>query len=171
MAAERKGDAMRDSDSAVIVAAGTAWPFYRLVGGYVCQPGRTFRNAGRMGFYSRRQVHGLAARIESILPSVQLSASEAARRSLSVDPVERRVGDIMSAALAEDRGNEVVQIVILSTLRDEDTLKFDPVLHEGPHAWTQNQRYVRVSALMRARTTDDLVDQASEDVLEAEDMA
>jgi hypothetical protein len=162
---------MRDSDTAVIVAAGTAWPFYRLVGGYVCQPGRTFRTAGRMGFYSRRQVHGLAARIERIVPSVELSAAEAARRSLSLDPDERRVGDIMSAALFEDRANEVVQIVVLSSLRDEETLKFDPVLHEGTHAWTQNQRYVRVGALMKARTTDDLVNQVSEDVLDAEDMA
>ena len=162
---------MRDHETAVIVAAGTAWPFYRLAGGYVCQPGRTFRNAGRLGFYSRRQVHGVAARIERILPSVELSPAEAARRSLSIDPLDRRIGDIITAALSEDRESEVVQVVVLSSFRDEDTLKFEPVLHEGTHAWTQNQRYVRVGALMRAKTTEDLVDQASDDILDAEDLS
>lgn len=160
---------MRDSETVVIVAAGTAWPFYRLCGGYVCQPGRSFQQAGRMGFYSRRQIHGAAARIERILPSVELSQAEAARLSLSLDPADRRVGDIMSAALSEARDDETVEIVVLSDIRDQETLKFEPIMHEGTHAWTQNQRYVRVGSLLAARTTDDLAGKITDDSL-AEDI-
>lgn len=147
---------MQDNDYVVVVAAGTAWGFYRLSGGYVCQPGRTFQNAGRMAFYSNRQVHGAAARIERVIPSVELSQAQAARRTLSLDPTERRVGDIMTAALSDLWSEREVQIVLLSPFHSEETVRFEPVVHRGAHAWTQNQRYARLDALMSARSTQDL---------------
>lgn len=147
---------VRDSENVVVVAAGSAWPFYRLCGAYVCQPGRTFQDAGRMAFYSNRQIFGVAARIERIVPSIELSQAEAARRSLSLDPAERRLGEIVAAALDDAWAERDAQVVVLSTYRSPDTVRFEPVVHRGPHAWTQNQRYARLGKLMSARSTDDL---------------
>lgn len=151
-----RGLPVRDLENVVVVAASSAWPFYRSVGGYVCQPERTFRDAGRMAFYSRRLVHGVAARIDRVVPRVALTDVETARRALSLDPLERRVGEIMMAAMSE--GDEVrdVEVVVLSPLHHPDTVEFDPLPHHGDHAWTMNQRYVRLSQLLAARTTLDL---------------
>jgi hypothetical protein len=116
-----------------------------------------------MAFYSNRQLHGVAARIERIIPSLELSQAEAARRSLSLDPAERRVGDIVTAALADAWAERVAQIVVLSTYRSPDTVRFEPIVHRGQHAWTQNQRYARLGQLMSARSTDDLTPMLADD--------
>jgi hypothetical protein len=157
------GCLVRDPEEVVVVAAGSAWPFYRSVGGYVCQPERTFRRAGRMAFYSRRLVHGAAARIERVVPRVALTEAETARRALSLDPVERRIGEIMMAAMAEPGDLRDVEVVVLSPLHHPDTIEFEPLPHHGEHAWTMNQRYVRLSDLLAASTTVDLSGRGDED--------
>jgi hypothetical protein len=146
---------VRDDDKVVIVAAGSAWPLYRLCGGYVCQPNRTFQDAGRMGFYSTRLIHGVAAKILEILPSVRLTYEEAARRTFSLNPAERRIGDIMSAALDDVWEESVQQVVVLSTAHEQATETFEAVVHNGANAWTMRQRYQSLDVLVSAKTTDD----------------
>lgn len=124
---------MRDSETVVIVAAGTAWLFYRMAAGYVCQPGRTFRNAGRMGFYSRRQVHGVAARIERILPSVELSSAEAARRGPKRGQVNTvGVGGHRDDLLQVDFGLSSEGSRDGRLLRPHDTLNGNESVHHVP---------------------------------------
>src|SRR6478735_7236363 len=65
-----------------VVAGSGAWPFYLATGAWVGQENRRFGDATRLGFYSGRQVHGLAPRIRHVVASVPLTAEDAATRAL-----------------------------------------------------------------------------------------
>ena len=97
------------------------------------------------------------------MPRVALTEVETARRALSLDPLDRRVGEIMMAAMAEGRDTSDVEVVVLSSLHDSDTVEFEPLPHHGDHAWTMNQRYVRLRELLSARSTQDLAGRADDD--------
>lgn len=77
-----------DQNKVVIVAAGSAWPLYLACSAYVCPVGRTFQDVGRLGFYSGRTIHGVAASIEHVEPS-----------GLSFSRVSRSLGTKGSAKL------------------------------------------------------------------------
>ena len=79
------------------------------------------------GFYSGRQVQGLAPRIREVVASVPLTAEDAATRALSADPVERRVGEALAAALHDGATAPRVSVVLLSPPDDPDTASFEPV--------------------------------------------
>ena len=146
-----------DQNKVVIVAAGSAWPLYLACSAYVCPVGRTFKDVGRLGFYSGRTIHGVAASIEHVEPSVLMSQAEAAKRALSLDPTQRRIGDAIVAALA--KGYDDVpsnQVLLLSGPDDDATITFVPIRHEGRNAWTMNRRYQSVASLTSATTTADL---------------
>ncbi len=139
-----------------VVAASGAWPFYRLTGAYVSQAQRGFQGASRLGFYSGGQIHGLVPRIEHVVASMPADAAHAARTALSADPVERRVGEALAAALHQGPVPHPVQVVLLSRPGDPATLTITPVAHPGGTAWTLFQRYVDLTRLQAAATTDDL---------------
>lgn len=145
-----------DTHKVIVVAAGTAWPFYRSTAAYVCQADKQFGDAGLMGFYSKRTIHGAAARIEQVVPVV-LSQANAARRALSLDPLEQRLGNVIAAALASAwKEGEPSTVVLLSALDEADTVTFNAVVHDAPAAWTMNRRYAWLEDLVKAKTTADL---------------
>lgn len=77
----------------------------------------------------------------------------------SGDPFGRRVGKIVSQELATEaspREHGVkYQVILLDPSAGFELTK--PVLHLGPSAWVQGQRYTRASALQsNPATTDDL---------------
>ena len=45
-------------ERACVVAGAGAWPFYLATSAWVGQENRRFGGAGRLGFYSGRQIHG-----------------------------------------------------------------------------------------------------------------
>jgi len=147
---------MPDEGKVCVVAASGAWPFYRLTGAYVSQAHRGFQGAVRLGFYSGRQIHGLVPRIEHVVSSVPADAAHAARLALSADPVERRVGETLAAALHQGPVPDPAQVVLLSRPGDPSTLTITPVTHPGATAWTLFQRYVDLPRLQAATTTGDL---------------
>ena len=150
------------SPDVAIVAAGNAWPFYRLTGAYVCQARRTFRNVRHLGFYSQRTIHGAIAAIEHIQDGVLLSQAEAARLALSLDPLEQRLGNVIAAALAAAwHEGERSKVMLLTTLDDPRTTTFPPIRHLGRAAWVMSQRYTSLDALQTAITTDDLTESAA----------
>ena len=115
------------SERVCVVAGAGAWPFYLATGAWVGQENRRFGNATRLGFYSGRQVQGLAPRIGHVVASVPLTPEEAATRTLSADPVERRVGEALAAALHDGGTAARVSVVLLSPPDDPETVSFDPV--------------------------------------------
>ncbi len=146
-----------DDNMVVIVAAGSAWPLYQTCDAYVCPVGRTFRDAGRLGFYSGRTIHGIAARIEHVEPSVEMSEATAAQLCLSLDPRERRVGEAVQAAVANGY-NDVPhnQVLLLSGPKSRATVTFTPIRHEGPHAFVMSKTYRPLADLLTATTTADI---------------
>ena len=139
-----------------VVAAAGAWPFYLATGAWVGQVNRGFRGATRLGFYSGRQVQGMAPRIRHVAASVPLTPEDAAGRAFSGDPVERRIGEALAAALHEGNPAPRVSVVLLSLPEDPDTATFDPVPHDGDAAWTMFQRFADLDQLRSAASTDDL---------------
>lgn len=148
---------MTQAEDVLVVAAGNAWPFYRLTSAYICQEGRSFRPVGRIAFYSSRTIHGLAAGIKSRSDHQLLTDGSAARLSLSLDPHERRLGNVITAALAGPwKQGERAQIFLLTVPTDPETMTFAAIPHNGKSAWTMGQRYAFSERLLSAKTTDDL---------------
>jgi hypothetical protein len=147
---------MADRERVCVVAGASAWPFYLATGAWVGQENRRFGDATRLGFYSGRQVQGMAPRIRHVVPSVPLTQEDAAGRALSGDPLERRVGEALAAALHDGNVAVRVCVVLLSTPDEPDTASFDPVPHEGDAAWTMFQRFADLDRLSAATSTDDL---------------
>ncbi len=147
----------------LVVAAGNAWPFYRLTHAYVCQAGRFFRPVRRMAFYSNKTIHGVAATIERELDDQILSDASAAHLSNSLDPVERRLGNTIAAALAGAwKEGERAKVLFLTGPEDLGTKTFPAIPHRGKTAWTMGQRYASLELLVAATTTDDLTREASD---------
>ncbi len=143
-------------ERACVVAGSGAWPFYLATSAWVGQENRRFGGAERLGFYSGREVHGKLPRIRHAVGSVPLSAEDAATRCLSADPVERRVGETLAAALHDGMTTPRVTVLLLSPPDDPETVTIGPVSHEGPAAWTMFQRVVDVDRLRAATTTAEL---------------
>jgi hypothetical protein len=139
-----------------IVAGAGAWPFYLATSAWVGQENRRFGDVTRLGFYSGRQVQGLAPLIREVVASVPLTPEDAARRALAGDPVERRVGETLAAALHDGLTTPRVSVVLLSAPDDPETASFEPVAHDGEAAWTMFQRFADLDRLRTATSTDDL---------------
>lgn len=139
-----------------VVAGVGAWPFYLATAAWVGQENRRFGDATRLGFYSGRQVQGLAPLIREVVTSVPLTAEDAATRALSADPVERRVGEALAAALHDGATAPRVSVVLLSPPDDADTASFEPVTHDSDTAWTMFQRFADLDRLRNATSTEDL---------------
>jgi hypothetical protein len=144
------------ADRVCVVAGAGAWPFYLATAAWVGQENRRFGDARRLGFYSGRQVQGLAPLIREVIPSVPLTAEDAATRTLSADPVERRVGEALAAALHDGATSPRVSVVLLSPADDPDTASFEPVTHDADVAWTLFQRFADLDRLRSATSTADL---------------
>ena len=150
---------MADGERVCVVAGASAWPFYLATGAWVGQENRRFGDATRLGFYSGRQIQAVLPRIRHVVASVPLTPEDAATRALSADPLDRRVGEALAAALHDGGTVARVAVVLLSRPDDDDTVTVEPVTHDGDAAWTLFQRFTDVDRLRRATTTDDLRDE------------
>jgi hypothetical protein len=147
---------MADGERVCVVAGASAWPFYLATAAWVGQENRRFGDATRLGFYSGRQIQGVLPRILHVAGSVPLTPDEAATRALSGDPVERRIGEALAAALHDGGTAARVEVVLLSRPDDDASVTVEPVTHAADAAWTLFQRFTDVDHLRRATTTDDL---------------
>jgi hypothetical protein len=139
-----------------VVAGSGAWPFYLATGAWVGQENRRFGDATRLGFYSGRHIQGLLPAIRHVVPSVPLTPEDAATRALAADPVQRRVGEALAAALGDGGTAPRVAVVLLSAPDDQDTVVIEPLTHDGDVAWTMFQRIIDVDRLRSATSTADL---------------
>jgi hypothetical protein len=139
-----------------VVAGAGAWPFYLATGAWVGPENRRFGDASRLGFYSGRHIQGLAPRVLHVAASLPLTHEDAATRALSGDPVERRLGEVLAAALHDGLTTPRVCVVLLSPPDDPDTASLEPVSHDADAAWTMFQRFVDLDRLRAARTTAEL---------------
>jgi len=143
-------------EDVVVVAARFAWDEYQGYPAYVCKVGRGFRAVEYMAFYSANQIYPLAPVILDICPAVTF---ERGRYS-------GKLGDIVGRFIGrQDRKEgETYQVVLLSAPDDPETQRLAAPIPNNLKsesgrvtAFTQNQRYVSLASLKKAKTTSDLV--------------
>ncbi len=137
---------VRDADT-VIVAATLAHPEFKRLGAYICQPKRSFRDGIRyLGFYTERTIFPEFPAIAERRLDVPISEENVAKLRGGSE-MDKRVAEVIAAALATpDRSTRERQQVILLDLDAGFSLE-RPIHHDGPAAWTQNQRYTTSAAL------------------------
>ena len=142
-------------EDVAIVAAGSAYPFYRRHGLYICQPNRLRKGIARIGFYTAKAIQEEVPAILFRRDSVEISQEAAVAFAGSDDPPERAAGETLVSAI--DSGDLGVgwegQVFLLSAPDDDRTLTLHhPIAHRERGAWTQKQRYV-ASDILRAEPT------------------
>jgi len=147
--------------NAVVIPARNAWPEYQEFGAYVCQPNRPFRRVGYLAFYHNNQIYDRVPQILETLESVVM------KRGLPGE-LGKLVDSLLEHALPGTRRREegkAYKVLFLSHPNAPETvcLPHGPIVNDlksaggVPTAFTQNQRYVELDALKKARRTSELV--------------
>ena len=135
----------RDAADTVVVAARDAWPLYREIGAYVCQPGRAFRPVGHLAFYTDREIKPEVASVRRRVDNVEWSEAEADRLTASDEADEQRLGEIMSVSRARGWLRGRYQVFFLTRPGEPGHLSpRGPIPNPGKgkgSAFTQRQRY------------------------------
>ncbi|MEX1046183.1 MAG: hypothetical protein WD757_06865 [Actinomycetota bacterium] len=136
----------------VIVAASNAYPEYLKHAAYICQNPRSFRDGlTHMGFYTDHAIKPEIPRIKHRRRNVDFTSENATQLAASSDSDDRRIAELIEASDGEhtDRTGKTFQVFLLSSPGEdkETVLLKQPVAHESQGAWTQGQRYARLSRL------------------------
>ena len=147
-------DGLLTNDDTVIVAARSAWPFYKETAAYVCQPNRAFRDGlTHLGFYSDGAVQPLVPRIIRHIPTMSFTMEEAERRA---GDGEATVAESIETALKNGTRveGEAYVVFLLSDAEAADTVKLaSPIVNDTKTAsgktwaWTLGQRYTSLERL------------------------
>lgn len=148
---------LTSADDVVVVAARRAWDWYNRFHAYLCQPGRTFKPAKRMAFYSNGQIYPLVPAILEVKDHVPMRVGEN----------DGEIGRIVDLVVNQEPGrNEPTQKVFrLSAPEDPSTARLATVVRNDittesgrPWAFTLGQRYVSMARLAKATKTSELVE-------------
>jgi hypothetical protein len=144
------------ASDAVVVPARDAWPEYGQYHAYVCQPRRAFQHVQRMAFYT-------AGAIQVRVPMILKTQDEVLfEPRIHSGPVGALVDRMLAAGIRKK--GQLYKVMLLSPPEDPRTLKLERPIENDltaasgrVTAFTQNQRYVALDRLRKARTTSDLV--------------
>jgi hypothetical protein len=166
-AAERKlvsrtkaAPGVRNPDVVIVPATKALAEFQRL-GAYICQPRRSFQPVKYLGFYWQRRIEPQFPKVWDFVKDVLFTPQEAERLRADPDALTSRVGEVVQQALGDpDSDREVGERYQVVPLDLEAGFTLDaPIQHDGPAAWTQNQRYATRDALEKnPATTDELAE-------------
>jgi len=141
----------------VVVPARHAWPEYEKYHAYVCQPDRPFQPVTRMAFYSFGKIYPLVPRI-----------IESHEHVVFVPGMEKgKMGALIDRMLKETTRKEgtAYKVMFLSPSDSPDTVTLKaPIPNDLKSesgrvtAFTQNQRYVALDRLRKAKKTSELVE-------------
>lgn len=153
MLAEEK--LLANPNDVVIVAARSAWPEYKELHAYVCQPNRPFQQVTRLGFYSKGSIYPLVPKIIATHDEIEMVKNR----------YDGELGLLVSRLLKEEKRpeNGMFKVLMLSAPDSPDTLRLDrPIPNDKlsktgkTTAFTMGQRYVASERLIQAKTTSDL---------------
>ena len=151
-------------DRVVVVPARTALDEYLKYAAYICQPDRYFQPSIRMAFYTNNKID---RHIPKILGSIDaISTDEIETRPHLTDNERAMLRTLfakMDYARKEEWSRNKLMIVFLTSSDSPDTLilPYDiendqSSMNRQRIAFTQNQRYVTLSSLKKARYTSEL---------------
>ena len=151
-------------DRVVVVPARTALDEYLKYAAYICQPNRAFQPCIRMAFYTNNKID---RHIPKILGSIDaISNDEIETRPHLTDNERVMLRTLlakMDYARKEEWSKSKLMIVFLTSSNSPDTLILPHDIENDQSsmnrqrvAFTQNQRYVTLSSLKKAKYTSDL---------------
>lgn len=152
-------DRLLPGDDVAVVAARVAYDEWQKFGAYVCQPTKTFRDAGHFGFYRAKQVEREFPRVLAHEREVLFDEDTAEWWERSGEPhgagMARVIREMLAAGLRTE--GTTYGVVLLQHADDPELSKRDASLtHNHPGAWTQGQRYAGLDRLLTAGSTADL---------------
>lgn len=144
-------------DRVVVVAAREAWPEYLEYGAYVCQPDRSFKKVNRIAFYADGEIKPSVAKVIGEYDNVEFTPETLEPQRL------RELAESLLKTSSRQPGMRY-KVLLLSREREKDTITLDsPVRNDmrtasgRPWAFVLGQRYVPLEALMRAKSTSELM--------------
>jgi hypothetical protein len=150
------------SKEVLVIPARHAWPLYNEVHAYICKAGRAFQSVKYLAFYAGNQIHPLIPLIQG-QPHDQVVFKRGKNFGRLGELVKQVIG--MAEQGSWPYGFTVHKVFLLSAPDDPDTVKLDqPIINDitsrsGQRtAFTQNQRYVSLDALRKAKKTSELED-------------
>ena len=163
-------DSPARGDEVLIVAARVAYREYLHYHAYVCQPGRSFRDVERLGFYHRGLIEAEFPSIRAIRDHVTFTPEIAAELEATGSAIDREIAGLVGRMLADGvrRNGDILKVFLLTPHDDDATLRLSQtVTHRSTgrgSAWTMGHRYVSEAALLREpATTDELNDGTNDD--------
>jgi hypothetical protein len=148
------------SKDVLVIPARQAWPVYNELHAYICQAGRAFQPVKYIAFYAANQIYPL-------VPMILGPPHDQVIFERGKNP--GRLGEFVDQALDKsERANwpyrwSVNKVFLLSPPDAVETVKLDqPIINDltsrgGQRtAFTQNQRYVSLEALRKAKKTSEL---------------
>lgn len=148
----------RAFDVALVPAGQLALADYLDLAVYVCQGGRTFRQARWLGFYAWAEIHPWVPKIRRVVDDVHLTAEEVDRFRVAGD--DELAATIEPFAVALDRRGHrggPHKVMLLTAPDDPETIKLShPIRHlvrGRGQAFVRKQRYTTVAALKREPAT------------------
>jgi hypothetical protein len=148
----------RAFDVVLVPAGQLALGDYLDLSVYVCQGGRTFRDARWIGFYAAAEIYPRIPKIRRVVDRVHLTVEDVSRLRAAGDD---ELADVVEAfATAPDRRGHrggPHKVMLLTPPEDLETIKLpQPIMHlirGRGQAFVRRQRYTTVAALKREPAT------------------
>lgn len=145
------------SKDTLVIPGKNAWPEYQQFHAYVCQPRRSFQQVRYMAFYTKNQIHELVPYILDSHEFVKM------KRGLHKGELGRLVDYLLDHHLRIE--GKPYKVVFLTPPDDRRTVHLErPIPNDLQSsngrtvAFTQNQRYVQLEELKKAKSTAHLVE-------------
>lgn len=156
----------KSADRVLVVPAGFALYEYLRYSVYICQPHRFFQQCARMAFYTDNKID---RHIPRILGKIEAISGNEIETRTDISETERAllraVLKKMQPARSEEWSKYQLKVVFLTPPDSPETLVLPRDIENNLSsstrrriAFTQNQRYVTLSSLQKARYTSGLVD-------------
>ena len=140
----------------VVVAARHARIDFEVLGTYICQPKRSFRDSIRyLGFYTQKRIDSVFPAIVERRRGVPFTRESIDHLGSSSDERDVKIARIIEQVLGragdERKEGEKYQIFLLD---NEAGFRLpSPIQHVGSSAWSQSQRYTSSEALKSGPST------------------
>lgn len=138
-------------DRVLVVAARKAWPEFHDYGLYFCQPGRSFRNANHLAFYTDGEIKRAVPHIQEFVDEILLTTDGVKQADLTDEQREYLMTTVEEMRKnGSERYGEEQQVAFLSEgIELEEVIENDKTASDSDRrvAFVQGHRYVSLSAL------------------------
>ena len=146
-------------DLVLVVAAHLAWPDYKVLHAYICQPKRSFQPAAHLAFYSEGKIQPLVPRVEETIEAIALEEDQIKSLRAEVRGLAKELIQRIPAHSPDRRGN-TAKVLFLSAPDSDETVNLDSEIdNDLPAPFTYGHRYVYLNALRgNPKTTRELLE-------------